>query len=509
MASNYIPGSENISNFNKKVGINTLNPEYTLDVSGTINFTNQLLQNGNPFIPSILPTGTNYGDYIYWDGTGTYLVGNTNIKLGANAGQNNQGTGSIAIGVNAGSSSQGEYSVAIGYNAGDSLQPANSIILNANSTSLNATTEGLFVNPVRNVYNSDILVYNNSTSEISYTNVTTLLQTGPRGPTGAGGAGGALGYYGSFFDTTIQTNVVGGNTGIAMTYNTTSEANGISIVDNSKITFEYGAVYNLQFSAQFDKTDSGTDVVDVWLAQNGEYLEWTNTRLTSVENNDKFVAAWNFMITVDGGDYLELYWASSDVNMRIYAEASGTSPYTRPGIPSVILTVQQVMFTQLGPTGPAGLISSISSGTGSVVLTDTNSNYFYSNALKVNSNSINSSYQINTPSINTQLVLSTGSSGLTISSIAAGLSNLSITGTNIGGNFSFSSDGTPLSDIISITYPTPYPTTSYAVFSSSSIGNVAYERQPYMYSTSTGAVFGSGAPLPIGPYKFNYFVSGY
>jgi hypothetical protein len=385
MASKYIPGSENISNISKQVGINTLNPNYTLDINGTVNFSGQLLQNGNPFIPSILPTGTNYGDYIYWNGTGSYVVGNTNIKLGANAGQitqgedgiaignnagnsnqqqdtvavgayagqTNQGTGSVSIGVNAGSSNQGEYSIALGYNAGDSSQPANSIILNANSASLNATTEGFFVNPVRNVYNSDILVYDNSTSEISYTNVTTLLQTGPRGPTGAG-AGGALGYYGSFFDTTIQTNVPGGNTGIAMTYNTTAEANGISIVDNSKITFEFGAVYNLQFSAQFDKTDSGTDEVDIWLSQNGQYLEWTSGKLTSVGNNDKFMAAWNYVITVNGGDYLELYWASSDVNMRVYAEASGTVPFTRPGIPSVIVTVQQVMFTQLGPTGPTG-----------------------------------------------------------------------------------------------------------------------------------------------------------
>lgn len=102
MASKYIPGSENISNISKKVGINTLNPNYTLDINGTVNFSGQLLQNGNLFVPSILPTGTNYGDYIYWNGTGSYVVGNTNIKLGANAGQITQGEDGIAIGNNSG-----------------------------------------------------------------------------------------------------------------------------------------------------------------------------------------------------------------------------------------------------------------------------------------------------------------------------------------------------------------------------------------------------------------------
>ncbi len=180
------------------------------------------------------------------------------------------------------------------------------------------------------------------------------LPLGPQGFEGPTGAGGALGYYGSFYDTTIQSNTGGGNTGIAMTYNTTAEANGISIVDSSKITFQHGGVYNIQFSAQFDKTDSGTDEVNVWLRQNGIDVPYTDTRLTSYNNNDKFVAAWNFMQSFSAGDYAQLIWVSSDTSMRIYAESPLlVAPYS-PGIPSVILTVQQVMNTQIGPTGSQG-----------------------------------------------------------------------------------------------------------------------------------------------------------
>jgi len=169
---------------------------------------------------------------------------------------------------------------------------------------------------------------------------------GPTGPQGLLGPTGVQGgtnlYYGSFYDTTIQPNVVGGNTGIAMTYNSTALSNQISITGSSKILFKYGGVYNIQFSAQFDKTDSGTDEVNVWLSKNGVYEPYSDTRLTLDGNNAKAVAAWNFMMQLTGGDYLELIWASSDENIRIYAEGPQVSPYTSPGIPSVILTVQQV-----------------------------------------------------------------------------------------------------------------------------------------------------------------------
>ena len=52
-----------------------------------------------------LPAGTNYGDYLYWNGS-TYAVGDTNVVIGGHAGQTNQGPGSVAIGYQAGSNNQ-------------------------------------------------------------------------------------------------------------------------------------------------------------------------------------------------------------------------------------------------------------------------------------------------------------------------------------------------------------------------------------------------------------------
>jgi len=60
-----------------------------------------------------------------------------------------------------------------------------------------------------------------------------------------------------------------------------------------------------------------------------------------IGNNAKQVAAWNFVITLAAGDFVQIYWAAADTKSRIYAEGVQTSP-TRPGIPSVITTVTQV-----------------------------------------------------------------------------------------------------------------------------------------------------------------------
>lgn len=145
-------------------------------------------------------------------------------------------------------------------------------------------------------------------------------------------------FYGSFVDTSTQTNTDPGNA-IAVTYDTTVSSNNISIVDNSKITMALGGVYDIQFSLQIEKTDAGTDTGYFWLSKNGNAVPYTNTAITLVGNNAKTVAAWNFVEVAASGDYYELYWGSTDPNFQIVASAS---PALGPAIPSVILTVAQI-----------------------------------------------------------------------------------------------------------------------------------------------------------------------
>ena len=101
------------------------------------------------------------------------------------------------------------------------------------------------------------------------------------------------------------------------------------------------ARYNIQFSAQLDKTDSGVDFVDIWLRKNGSNVDHSNTRVEMPKVDAKLVAAWNWVVEASANDYFEIAWSSADADMRIYAEGAQTTP-TRPAIPSVILTVTQV-----------------------------------------------------------------------------------------------------------------------------------------------------------------------
>lgn len=147
--------------------------------------------------------------------------------------------------------------------------------------------------------------------------------------------------YGSFYDDATQT-LTAINTPTAMKFMHTAEAHNVSIVDNTKIKVAYGGVYNIQFSAQLDKTDSGEDHVDIWLRKNGTDVPWSDTRMTLPKNDAKLVAAWNFVITLADNDYTELIWMSDDIAMRLYAEPAQVSP-PHPGIPSVILTVTRAI----------------------------------------------------------------------------------------------------------------------------------------------------------------------
>jgi hypothetical protein len=91
------------------------------------------------------------------------------IAIGSYAGSKFQKKFSIAIGKDAGIENQGEYSIAIGHKAGLNDLCNNTIIINASDGSLNSdVSNALFINPIRNVANNNILYYNSTTKEITY-----------------------------------------------------------------------------------------------------------------------------------------------------------------------------------------------------------------------------------------------------------------------------------------------------------------------------------------------------
>ena len=76
-----------------------------------------------------------------------------------------------------------------------------------------------------------------------------------------------------------------------------------------------------------------------FVVKNGLEVTNTNTRITVNTNSPYVVAAWNFFTSMTSGDYVEIYWASDNLNITM---PNYTSSMGGPAIPSAIVTVNQV-----------------------------------------------------------------------------------------------------------------------------------------------------------------------
>ena len=227
------------------------------------------------------------------------------------------------------------------------LGTAGLIVATGNVTGGNLTTAGI-VSATGNVSGGNLTTAGvvAATGNVSGGNLVTTGSANVTGNVNAGNlvlATGNIIYtprYGAFYSNVDQTNPVA-DTAMAMTFNNTTTANGVSVVSNSRLTIAKTGVYNIQFSAQLNKTGGGTSTADIWLAKNGNPVDWTNTQVYVTSGNPK-VAAWNFVENVTvANTYYEIMWSSPDTLLSLESSAANTSP-TRPGIPSVIVTVTPV-----------------------------------------------------------------------------------------------------------------------------------------------------------------------
>jgi len=142
--------------------------------------------------------------------------------------------------------------------------------------------------------------------------------------------------YGSFYDTTDQT-AAAINTAYAMTFNTTDISNGVYIGSpTSRVYVDTINLYNIQFSAQLVNAAGGAHNVWIWLRKNGTDVANSATTLRLQGNNTELVAAWNFLLSLNAGDYFELMWEVSDTAVSLFSDPATA---VHPAIPSIILTV--------------------------------------------------------------------------------------------------------------------------------------------------------------------------
>jgi len=138
--------------------------------------------------------------------------------------------------------------------------------------------------------------------------------------------------YGAFQSTADQTAAVA-NTAYAMTLNTVDYANGVSVASNSRITVVDSGIWNLQWSGQFENTDSQDHDVRVWLKINGTVVTGSTgffavaSKHGSVDGHA--LVGWNYFLSLNANDYVELWWETDNtlVTIQAYA-ASGNYPST-------------------------------------------------------------------------------------------------------------------------------------------------------------------------------------
>lgn len=156
------------------------------------------------------------------------------------------------------------------------------------------------------------------------------------------GSFGVTNYYGSFFHTASMLNLIPG-TPNTMSLSTTDLSSGVIISGSirDKIKFLHSGIYDLQFSAQLDKTSAGADfIIYIWIRQNEIDIPISNTAVTTLGGaNAKTVAAWNWFISASINDYIQLMWASDAADARIQYNAS---PTYGPAVPSLIVTANRV-----------------------------------------------------------------------------------------------------------------------------------------------------------------------
>ena len=148
--------------------------------------------------------------------------------------------------------------------------------------------------------------------------------------------------YGAFSSDQDQTATA--NTATLMTLNTTDFANEVSI-SSSKITAVNAGIYNLQFSAQFQNTDTAFQDVYIWLKQDGVDIPGS-TGFVSIPNrhagtDGHTIVGWNYFLEMQASDYVEIYWSVPNTAVSIQHLAASGTP-TKPSTQSVVATLSFV-----------------------------------------------------------------------------------------------------------------------------------------------------------------------
>lgn len=146
----------------------------------------------------------------------------------------------------------------------------------------------------------------------------------------------------------VQQTATLANTGYPMKFNSIDSSSNISVlIDGSgnptRLTPAESGLYNIQFSAQLQRTTGGSSAtIDIWFRQGGVDIANSNTSVNVQANAGYLVASWNFFTYIDvdsASPYVQIMWATTDTAISLQTAASTA---VHPATPSVIVTMNKV-----------------------------------------------------------------------------------------------------------------------------------------------------------------------
>jgi len=288
---------------------------------------------------------TDLNQEVFWNGTTWTTSGNGSVTVGTTT---TGAPGTDAAVVNVGTSTSAVLDFTIPAGATGATGSTGKTGANGLSSTVNVGTT------ITGAAGTNAVVTNSGTSSDAVLNF--IIPRGNTGAQGPMGPAGPVSYasYGSFYDTNASQTAANTTTAYPIKINTTAEAIDVSIAndlsgDPTLITFAVAGVYNIQYSLQFTNTDTQIRNVNVWLRKNdtgstGD-VAYSNSlyAITSKHGsiNGQMIAAINYVLSLNAGDYLQLMWQPESTNVYIETISAGTTP-TTPVTPGVILTACQV-----------------------------------------------------------------------------------------------------------------------------------------------------------------------
>lgn len=146
-------------------------------------------------------------------------------------------------------------------------------------------------------------------------------------------------YYGDFARTTSST-AAAINTAYAITFDTTTVSNGVSIgTPTSRIVVDNAGLYSFAATFQFTSSNASVKSAWVWWRKNGVDVAQSSFISSINQNGANLSVARSDFFSLAAGDYIEVMWAVDDTAMTLNASAATAFA---PASPSVLLTVTQI-----------------------------------------------------------------------------------------------------------------------------------------------------------------------